>query len=120
MQVSVIRKTDSEQQFEDRPIGGGGATTSRETVEKGQVSEDTNHKTEQVEQEQVSDEDTNHETEEAGLNSNLNGSGEGSQEETPKSQKRVQRPEKWKKTKRAKRRNSGEAFWQPGSVPTHI
>ena len=28
-------ETDSEQQLEDRPIGGGGATTSRETVEKG-------------------------------------------------------------------------------------
>lgn len=45
-------ETDSEQQLEDRPIGGGGATTSRETVEKGQASEDTDLETEQVEQEQ--------------------------------------------------------------------
>lgn len=58
----------------------------------------------------MSDEDTDHETEEAGLDSHPNGSGEGSPEDPPKSRKRVRRPEKWKKTKRAKQRNSGEAY----------
>ena len=72
--------------------------------------EDTDLETEQVEQERVSDEGTDHETEEAGLDSHPNGSGEGSPEDPPKSRKRVRRPEKWKKTKRAKQRNSGEAY----------
>ena len=89
-------ESDSVQELEDMPISGGGANTSHENVELDRAS----------------NEGRDHETGGVGLESDqdVSDTDQSSPEDPPKSRKRVRKPDKWKKTKRVKRRNSGKPY----------
>ena len=106
-------ESDSVQELEDMPISGGGANTSHENVELDRASnEGRDHETGGVGLEQASDKDSDHETGGVGLESDqdVSDTDQSSPEDPPKSRKRVRKPDKWKKTKRVKRRNSGKPY----------